>query len=113
MVAPFTDAFREGMRELGYIEGKNYVLEIRARGPKTDQLSNLAAELVANRSGNRNRRSDSGLSEVGAKALDTKDVAPLGEFVIHAVTNPLQKITAAIHVYGGDFFAVPRSEWES
>jgi predicted metal-dependent enzyme (double-stranded beta helix superfamily) len=58
-------------------------------------------------------RSDSGLSEVGAKALDTKDVAPLGEFVIHAVTNPLQKITAAIHVYGGDFFAVPRSEWES
>jgi putative ABC transport system substrate-binding protein len=46
MVAPTTDAFREGMRELGYIEGKNYVLEIRARGPKTDQLSNLAAELV-------------------------------------------------------------------
>jgi putative ABC transport system substrate-binding protein len=78
MVAPFTDAFREGMRELGYIEGKNYVLEIRARGPKTDQLSNLAAELVANRSGNRNRRSDSGLSEVGAMTLDTKDVAPVG-----------------------------------
>jgi predicted metal-dependent enzyme (double-stranded beta helix superfamily) len=32
--------------------------------------------------------------------------------VIHAVTNPLEKITAAIHVYGGDFFAVPRSEWD-
>jgi len=46
MVAPTTDAFREAMRELGYIEGKNYVLEIRTRGPKTDQLSNLAAELV-------------------------------------------------------------------
>jgi ABC-type uncharacterized transport system substrate-binding protein len=46
MVGPITDAFREGMRELGYIEGKNYVLEIRTRRAKTDQLSNLAAELV-------------------------------------------------------------------
>ncbi len=45
-VAVFTDAFRQGMRELGYVEGKNYVLEIRARGAKTDRLSNLAAELI-------------------------------------------------------------------
>jgi predicted metal-dependent enzyme (double-stranded beta helix superfamily) len=58
------------------------------------------------------RRSESGLSEVGAKTLDTKDVVPLGESVIHAVTNPLEKITAAIHVYGGDFFGTPRSEWD-
>ncbi|HXV80280.1 MAG TPA: ABC transporter substrate-binding protein [Candidatus Binatia bacterium] len=43
----FTDAFRQGMREQGYVEGKNYVLEIRARGSKTDQLSNLAADLVS------------------------------------------------------------------
>jgi len=28
------------------------------------------------------------------------------------VTNPLDQITAAIHVYGGDFFATPRSEWD-
>jgi predicted metal-dependent enzyme (double-stranded beta helix superfamily) len=58
------------------------------------------------------RRSDGGLTTVGAKTLDTRDVAPLGESVIHAVTNPLEKITAAIHVYGGDFFATPRSEWD-
>ncbi len=45
-VALFTDAFRQGMRELGYVEGKNYALEIRARGAKTDRLSNLVAELV-------------------------------------------------------------------
>ena len=32
--------------------------------------------------------------------------------MIHAVTNPLDQITAAIHVYGGDFFATPRSEWD-
>jgi hypothetical protein len=36
----------------------------------------------------------------------------LGPDVIHAVTNPLDRITAAIHVYGGDFFALQRSEWD-
>ena len=39
-------------------------------------------------------------------------MAPLGAAIIHAVTNPLDRITAAIHVYGGDFFATPRSEWD-
>ena len=43
---------------------------------------------------------------------ERKTLFPLGESVIHAVTNPLDQITAAIHVYGGDFFAVPRSEWD-
>src|SRR5262245_7461371 len=58
------------------------------------------------------RRSEHGLVAHGAKMLDLKDTLPLGEAVIHAVTNPLDRITAAIHVYGGDFFAVPRSEWD-
>ena len=57
-------------------------------------------------------RSESGLVAHGAKTLDIKESLPLGEAVIHAVTNPLDRITAAIHVYGGDFFAVPRSEWD-
>ena len=57
-------------------------------------------------------RTDSGLVAHGAKTLNLKDSLPLGAAVIHAVTNPLDRITAAIHVYGGDFFAVPRSEWD-
>ena len=44
--AAFIDAFRQGLRELGYIEGKDIVLEIRGGGAKPDRLSNLAAELV-------------------------------------------------------------------
>jgi hypothetical protein len=28
------------------------------------------------------------------------------------VTNPLPRLTGAIHVYGGDFFGVVRSEWD-
>ena len=58
------------------------------------------------------RRSESGLIAHGVKTLNLKETVPLGEAVIHAVTNPLDQITAAIHVYGGDFFATPRSEWD-
>ena len=46
VIGPFTDAFRQGMRELGYVEGKNFVLEIRGGGAELDRLSDLAAELV-------------------------------------------------------------------
>jgi predicted metal-dependent enzyme (double-stranded beta helix superfamily) len=58
------------------------------------------------------RRAKQGLEQHGSKELNAKDAAPLGAAVIHAVTNPLDQITAAIHVYGGDFFATPRSEWD-
>jgi predicted metal-dependent enzyme (double-stranded beta helix superfamily) len=58
------------------------------------------------------RRTENGLTESGAKTLEIKDVIPLGDAIIHSVTNSLDKITAAIHVYGGDFFATPRSEWD-
>jgi predicted metal-dependent enzyme (double-stranded beta helix superfamily) len=44
--------------------------------------------------------------------LNAGNVARLGADVIHAVSNPLDQITAAIHVYGGDFFAIQRSEWD-
>jgi predicted metal-dependent enzyme (double-stranded beta helix superfamily) len=48
----------------------------------------------------------------GAKALSVKDTAPLGPDIIHSVTNPIPRLTGAIHVYGGDFFATARSEWD-
>lgn len=52
------------------------------------------------------------IEAAGAKSLGKKDVRPLGDDVIHSVTNPTSKFTSAIHVYGGDFFAMNRSEWE-
>jgi predicted metal-dependent enzyme (double-stranded beta helix superfamily) len=58
------------------------------------------------------RRSEDGLKQHGVRELDAKDVAPLGATIIHSVTNPLDQLTAAIHVYGGDFFNIPRSEWD-
>jgi len=49
----------------------------------------------------------------GARSLCEKDAVPLGRDIIHSVNNPIPRLTGAIHVYGGDFFGVPRSEWDS
>src|SRR5947209_17109194 len=40
------EAFRQGLRELGYVEGKNTVVEDRYAEEKIDRLPALAAELV-------------------------------------------------------------------
>src|SRR5262245_55523627 len=40
------DAFRQGLRELGHVEGKNIVIEWRSTERKLDLLPALAAELV-------------------------------------------------------------------
>ena len=40
------DAFRQGLRELGYIEGQNILVEYRFAGGQVGKLPELAAELV-------------------------------------------------------------------
>jgi len=52
------------------------------------------------------------IEAAGAQALSVRDAAPLGRDIIHSVTNPIPRLSGAIHVYGGDFFAVARSEWD-
>lgn len=60
------------------------------------------------------QRTGTTLRAVGAQSLGVGDVATLDRDVIHSVLNPIGKMTCAIHVYGGDFFAptTPRSEWD-
>lgn len=53
------------------------------------------------------------IEAAGAKSLSTGDVCPMGHDIIHSVTNPIPRMTAALHVYGGDFFEAERSEWEA
>jgi len=44
--ASFTKELREGMRELGYVEGRNVVFEFRSADGRPERLPSLAAELV-------------------------------------------------------------------
>jgi predicted metal-dependent enzyme (double-stranded beta helix superfamily) len=58
------------------------------------------------------RRSARGVSAIGVEALFEGDIGVLPPDAIHSVTNPLERFTGGIHVYGGDFFATPRSQWD-
>jgi len=39
-------------------------------------------------------------------------VCLLGDDTVHSVANPTAQFAGAIHVYGGDFFTMTRSEWD-
>ena len=45
------------------------------------------------------------------KTMTQRDVIMLGSDVVHSVTNPTREWTAALHVYGGEFFTTPRTMW--
>jgi predicted metal-dependent enzyme (double-stranded beta helix superfamily) len=59
------------------------------------------------------RTCNGSLQRSGTTTLAAGQVSCLGRDVIHSVVNPLASCTAAIHVYGGDFFAAERSEWDA
>jgi putative tryptophan/tyrosine transport system substrate-binding protein len=46
MRAPLVEAFRQGLRELGYQEGQNLAFEVRDAAGQPERLPALAAELV-------------------------------------------------------------------
>ena len=53
------------------------------------------------------------IEAAGGKTIGERECAVLGRDIIHSVTNPLSRVTGAIHVYwGGDFFAEGKSEWD-
>ena len=52
------------------------------------------------------------IKAASARSLRAKDVAALGPDTIHSVTNPIPRLTGALHIYLGPFFTTQRSEWE-
>jgi len=58
------------------------------------------------------RRIPGGIEAFEARALFEGDAEALPVDVIHSVTNPLQRFTGGVHIYGGDFFDTARSLWD-
>src|SRR5262245_49620779 len=44
--APYVDAVRAGLHDLGYVEGKNLIIDYRFSDGNYDRLPNLATQLV-------------------------------------------------------------------
>ena len=57
-------------------------------------------------------RRGSRIEASGAASLSEKQIFGLPVDAVHSVTNPIERLTGAIHIYGGDFFGTPRSEWD-
>ena len=58
------------------------------------------------------RRQDESIVSAGGHSVETGQTILLGEAAVHSVHNPLDRLTGAIHVYGGAFLTEPRSEWD-
>lgn len=46
------------------------------------------------------------------RTIAERDVIGLGSDVVHSVANPTREWTAALHVYGADFYSTPRTMWD-
>jgi predicted metal-dependent enzyme (double-stranded beta helix superfamily) len=58
------------------------------------------------------RRAGHSIEASGYKRGEVGDVLLMGVDGIHSVQNPTRQWTAALHVYGSDFFAHPRLQWD-
>ncbi len=58
------------------------------------------------------KRQSETIKAAGAASLSEGDTFSLPEDAIHSVVNPVKRMTGAIHIYGGDFFATQKSEWD-
>jgi putative ABC transport system substrate-binding protein len=96
--APRNEAFRHGLRELGYAEGTNIVLEYRYADSKLDRLPALAAELVRLKldvivtSGPGPTRSAK-VATVTIPIVMARDTDPIGNGFIASLARPGGNIT--------------------
>jgi putative ABC transport system substrate-binding protein len=80
--APRMEAFRQGLRELGYVEGQNIAIEFRHEGRTFDRLPELAAELVR-------QKIDVLVAVTTNAALAAKNVTSTIPIVFMGVTDPV------------------------
>jgi putative ABC transport system substrate-binding protein len=92
------EAFRHGLRELSYVEGKNIVIEWRSADGKLDRLPALAAELVrlkvaviVTSGGALTRRAKEATSAI--PIVMTNDPDPVGDGFVASLARPGGNIT--------------------
>ena len=92
------EAFRQGLHELGYIEGKNIVIEWRSGKGKSEHVPALAAELVRLKvdvivtdGSNLTRRAREATSTI--PIVMAQDVDPVGRGIVASLARPGGNIT--------------------
>jgi ABC-type uncharacterized transport system substrate-binding protein len=80
--APRLEAFRQGLRDLGYIEGQNIIIEYRHEGGGFERLPELAAELVG-------QKPDVLVAVTTNAALAAKKATTTIPLVFMGVTDPV------------------------
>jgi putative ABC transport system substrate-binding protein len=92
-------AFRQGLQDLGFVEGKNIAIEYRWADDQYDQLPALAAELIQRRVN---------VLLLGPRTQDAiKDLAPTMPIVFMAAADPIrQGLVTSLNHPGGNFTGV-------
>jgi putative ABC transport system substrate-binding protein len=93
---PGAQSFRQGLRELGYVEGRGIIIEARRAEQRPMDLEKAAAELVA-------ARVDVLVAAAGVAALAAKRVTATIPIVMAASADPVtQGIVASLARPGGN-----------
>src|SRR5262245_42377763 len=92
------DAFRQGLRQLGYAEGKDIVIESRGADGKLDRLNELAADLVrlkvdviVTRGPSPTRAAKAATATI--PIVMTQDPDPVGNGFVASLAHPGRNIT--------------------
>jgi putative ABC transport system substrate-binding protein len=94
------DAFLEGLRELGWVEGKNIVIEQRFAEGRLDRLPDLATELVR-------LKVDAIAAATASPVIAARNVTPTIPIVMLAVADPVgRRIVASLSRPGGNVTGV-------
>ena len=102
--SPLLDAFRQGLRELAYVEEQNVVLEYRYAEAKSERLPELAAELVR-------LKVDVIFTINATAARAAKNVTKTIPIVFTWVADPLELVASLAHP-GGNITGLTTIAWD-
>jgi ABC-type uncharacterized transport system substrate-binding protein len=90
------EAFLQGLRDLGYVEGKNILIEFRTTGGKSERGPELAAELVR-------LKVDVIVADTAGEVTAAKDATATIPIVMRGVTDPVAlRLVASLAHPGGN-----------